>query len=59
MIADETKEVREDESLCMSPEKAEEKTSKFGGGLPNEDFSQAVISEAKSNAQLATISHQD
>ena len=49
MIANGTKEVKEDDSLCFSPEKPEEKTSKFGGGQPNDDFSQAVIFEAKSN----------
>ena len=57
-ITSETKEIREDESLLQSPDKQEEKTSKFGGNQPNEDFSQAVIFEAKSNAQLTSSSPQ-
>ena len=40
-IKNETKEVREDESLLQSPDKPEEqeKTSKFGGNQTNGDFS--------------------
>ena len=52
-ITNETKDVNEGDTLCMSPEA--DKTSKFGGGQPTENFTHAqAIFEANSNEQLTT-----
>ena len=51
-ITNEVKDMLEGDTLCLSQEAEADKTSKFGGGQPTEDFTsqaQATFQATKSN----------